>query len=177
MLGGVPAHATPSTPSAPADAAAAEVAAREAASNDAPPVEIPDSPVPPKVGTLVDTSDSEPDELSTALAKAQSTGKPVELVSQTTETSVSFVQPDGTVQVESAAGPVRTEVDGEWVDVDLTLEFTEKGVSPTAVTGEIVFSDGGTDPMVVLGDGEQTSISLDWLGHLPEPVLNENTAT
>lgn len=179
VLGGVPAQAAP--PSAPADVAAAEEAARAAAAEQAPPVQIPEAPVPPALGTLADTDD-EPapvldERLEAALAQAAATGKPVEVAFQTTESLISFAQPDGTVTVESAAGPVRTDIDGEWLDVDTTLEFTASGVRPAAVTGEIVFSDGGTEPMAVLGDGEQASISLDWAGSLPRPVLEGNKAT
>ena len=132
----------------------------------------------PSLGELADSSDDLPDsELDVALAEAARTGRPVELASETTETTISYAQPDGTVQVESAAGPVRTKVAGEWVAVDTALRATGGGVQPAAVTGEITFSGGGTAPMAVLGDGEGTSLSLSWPADLPKPELVGDTAT
>ncbi|RBY74372.1 hypothetical protein DQ238_22145 [Geodermatophilus sp. TF02-6] len=116
-------------------------------------------------------------EFDRALAEARGSGQPVELASETTETTISRVHPDGMVHVESGAGPMRTQVDGEWVDVDTTLELTEAGVRPVAVTGEIAFSAGGEVPMAVLGDGEGTEVSLAWPSELPEPELAGATAT
>jgi hypothetical protein len=72
---------------------------------------------------------------------------------------------------------VRTQVDGEWVAVDTTLELTDAGVRPVAVTGDITFSAGGEQPMAVLGDGEGTSLSLQWPAELPQPEFEANTAT
>ena len=173
IVQGVPAQAAP-----PPDPVAAEEQAREAASEEAPAFELPAEEPAPEIDTTGDQSD-EPtdDEFAEAWEQSQRTGKPVELESQTTETTISHVQPDGTVEVESTAGPVRTQVDGDWVDVDTTLHFTDAGVQPVAVTGEITFSDGGTEPMAVLGDGDSTELSLDWAGRLPKPVLEDNTAT
>ena len=176
VLQGVPAAAAPGSPAEVA--AAAEERAREAAATEAPPAEPPRDAEPPAFDSSSDLSDPvEPDEFALAWAQAERTGQPVELDSQTTETTISRVQPDGTVEVESTAGPVRTQVDGEWVDVDTTLEVTGAGVRPTAVTGEITFSAGGTAPMAELGDGEGRSVSFDWAGVLPEPVLDGDTAT
>ncbi|CCH89273.1 exported protein of unknown function [Modestobacter italicus] len=115
---------------------------------------------------------------SAALDEAEETGKAVEITASTTETSISHAQPDGTVTVETSAGPVRTEVDGDWVPVDTTLEFTADGVQPKAITGDITFSDGDAGaPMAALGDGEEISVQLGWDGDLPRPVLEEDTAT
>jgi hypothetical protein len=145
----------------------AEAEAQQAAREEAPPVVI-----------QPDLSDPLPDDdVAEALEKAAATGEPVEIASQTTETSISYAQPDGTVTVESTAGPVRTLVDDEWVDVDTSLERTADGVRPAAVTGDIVFSAGGHGPMAVLGDGEGKEIGFDWPGELPEPVLEGDTAT
>ncbi|WP_143018658.1 DNRLRE domain-containing protein [Geodermatophilus sp. DSM 45219] len=164
---------------APSETPATEQEAREAAHEQAPRLgDLGDDSRPPEVGTLADLSDPLPDdELGAALTEAGATGERVEIASQTTETSISYAQPDGTVQIESAAGPVRTQVGGEWVEVDTTLQLTEAGVQPLAVTGDITFSAGGAQPMAVLGDGEGTSISLRWPGELPEPELSGDTAT
>ena len=134
-------------------------------------------PPPPPVDTSGDSAPLPVDERGAALSEAARTGQPVELKSETTETAISYAQPDGTVQVQTTAGPVRTKRNGEWVEVDTTLQFTEAGVTPVAVTGEIVFSDGGSDPMALLGDGEGTELSLAWPERLPKPELAGATAT
>jgi YD repeat-containing protein len=177
----------------PAQAApAAPPTAYEGASDD--PVPVPDGePAPPSdpgpgaladdptfwnTGRQADLSDPLPDdELNAALDRAAATGQPVEIASRTTETTISYAQPDGTVQLQSAVAPVRTRVDGQWVPVDTTLELTPDGVQPVAVTGDITFSAGGEQPMAVLGNGEGTSISLDWSTPLPAPELAGDTAT
>ncbi|SEO61371.1 LGFP repeat-containing protein [Trujillonella endophytica] len=133
-------------------------------------------PPPPAVDTSVDQSPIPLDEESVALMEAARTGSPVEVPSETTETSIRWAQPDGSVRVESAAAPVRTEADGDWVDVDTTLRVTEDGVEPVAVTGEIVFSPGGDVPMATIGD-DDARLSLTWPEELPEPELNGDTAT
>ncbi|MDP5183145.1 hypothetical protein QOZ88_10890 [Blastococcus sp. BMG 814] len=188
VVDGVPAYAAPQ-----ADTALPS-SAFEGISDDSVPVpSVAEAPAPaPAVGAVEELPPALPDlpdvpegrwktrdldELTAARRQAERTGEPVELVSETTETSISFAQPDGTVTVQSAAGPVRTKVDGEWVDVDTTLEFTEDGVQPIAVTGEITFSAGGTQPMVRLSDGESATLRLDWNGRLPKPELDGNMAT
>lgn len=190
VLQGVPAQAAPSTPAPPA----APQSPAEAVSDDpvpipaqepAPEVPVEEKDLPPALPPAPDLPDFDPERaegrdpaaLSRAVTQAALTGKPVEIKAHTTETSISFAQPDGTVKVESAAGPVRTKVDGTWVDVDLTLEFTEDGVQPVAASGEITFSPGGDQPMARLSDGQSATLRLDWDGHLPKPVLNGNTAT
>ncbi|RBY95632.1 hypothetical protein DQ237_14030 [Blastococcus sp. TF02-8] len=131
----------------------------------------------PKPGGLLDTTDLPDSAFDKAFTKAKASGRPVELAAETTETTIAFVQPDGSVRVQAAAGPVRTDVDGKWVDVDTTLKVTTKGVRPAAVTGDITFSAGGDTSMVSLGDGDGTRISLDWQGKLPKPRLSGDTAT
>ncbi len=114
-----------------------------------------------------------------ALGMAAETGNPTEIASATTESTIKFAMPDGTVRVETSAGPVRTIVDGEWVPVDTTLRFTDAGVQPTAVAGgDITFSDGTAGaPMSALGDGESSALRVHWDGDLPRPELSGDTAT
>lgn len=121
-----------------------------------------------------------PDELSLAAAQAARTGVRVEVASETTETSVTFVLPDGSRQVEAAAGPIRVRKDGAWVPVDTTLRVTADGVRPVAVPGERRFSAGGQGPMARLGaggGGDARSLEFGWVGSLPAPVLSGDTAT
>ncbi|SOC53550.1 RHS repeat-associated core domain-containing protein [Blastococcus aggregatus] len=180
MLHGVPASAEPADATPPLSRGALE-----GASDD--PVPVPSAEVP-EVGGEVDFPElpDYPEEMAAhpvpegqmaALAEAAASGQPVVIDSLTTESTIAHAQPDGTVEVKTAAGPVRTEVDGDWVDVDTTLEFTDDGVRPVAVTGDIRFSDGGSEAMAVLGDGEGTTLRLGWDGELPKPELAGNVAT
>ncbi|MCF6746704.1 DNRLRE domain-containing protein [Blastococcus sp. KM273128] len=61
--------------------------------------------------------------------------------------------------------------------MDTTLEFTDAGVQPVALTGELTFSSGGTQAMARLSDAKSATLRLDWDGPLPVPVLESNTAT
>lgn len=139
----------------------------------------------PKVSTPVDASVPKPtDPVSQAVAQAARTGKAVTVSAQTTATSISVAQPDGTVRVETSAGPVRVrQGDGSWKPVDTTLEVTADGVRPRSVPGDTVFSAGGNDLLASLtgqsGSAQaRTSITLRWAGiRLPAPTLAGDTAT
>jgi RHS repeat-associated protein len=115
-----------------------------------------------------------PDQVSAALA-ARLAGHRVEVTSARTESTSTFVNPDGTLTTETFAGPVRTDKDGELVPVDTTLESTDEGVSPVAVPGEVTFSDGG-DVHAATVAGDRGSFGFDWPTSLPEPVLDGDTA-
>ncbi|MEU2349708.1 hypothetical protein [Modestobacter sp. NPDC049651] len=181
VLQAVPAQA------APTDSTLAATKVEQMADDPVPvpggPVTPPAGPTGPAGGQLVLTPEQQAkyDDVEAedaALARAKATGKKVEITSRTTESSISYAQPDGTVKVEVAAGPVRTKVDGVWVPVDTTLQFTADGVQPKAVTGDITFSDGDAGTaMAELGDGEATSVALGWAGDLPRPTLRGDTAT
>lgn len=180
MLPGTPASAAPSEATPPLSRDALEgvsddpvpVPSADVAEPAADPVypELPD--YPEGMGAL-----TVPEGQEEALAEAAATGTPVPIDSLTTETTIAYAQPDGRVRVESSAGPVRTEADGGWIDVDTTLEFTEQGVQPIAVTGDIRFSDGGNEPMAILGDGGTSTLRIGWDGELPKPELSGNVAT
>ncbi len=166
----------PEAPESAAVGLSPEVLADPAFTGPSAPGNVPDQAPPAPVGDL--SGPVEPDsEFRRALAEARSSGGPVELATRTTETTISRVHPDGMVHVESTAGPVRTRVGGEWVDVDTTLVAAADGVRPVAVTGEITFSAGGNAAMATLGDGEGTELRLEWPGELPDPVLAGATAT
>jgi hypothetical protein len=180
MLQGAPAQAAPTETTAPLSRGAFEGVSDDPvpvpAGEVEQPVGVPDHPELPDypAGRAAPGVPKGQDE---AMAAAAASGQPVEIRSLTTESTIAYAQPDGTVQVQSSGGPVRTEVGGAWVDVDTTLEFTDDGVQPVAVPGDIRFSDGGREAMARLGDGGDTTMWLGWNGPLPTPELAGNVAT
>ncbi|MEU9378121.1 DNRLRE domain-containing protein [Streptomyces sp. NPDC048255] len=111
---------------------------------------------------------------------AQAQGRRIEVVEARTETTTLWADPDGTMSVESFAGPVRYRENGSWVPVDVSLvknpdgsvrsKAHPRGLKLAGRTGE-----AGAD-LVTLGSGEQ-AVSLGWKGALPEPVIDGVKAT
>ncbi|MDN5384865.1 FG-GAP-like repeat-containing protein [Streptomyces sp. LB8] len=115
-----------------------------------------------------------------ALKQAADTGRRVEVVSERTEYSTTFANPEGTFTQETHVVPIRVRQNGRLVTADPTLVKGKDGVvRPRASAVGIEFSGGGAPadaPMVTITrDGR--SMSLDWPGTLPEPVLDGDTAT
>ncbi|MGH3712154.1 MAG: LamG-like jellyroll fold domain-containing protein [Micromonosporaceae bacterium] len=101
----------------------------------------------------------------------------MEIAGKTTETGQVFAEPDGTFTAELSAEPVRVRRDTGWVRVDTTLRTRADGlVAPVAAASDVVFSGGGTGPLVRMGrDGRQ--LALTWPTRLPRPVLTGDSAT
>ncbi|GAA3891977.1 hypothetical protein GCM10022243_66140 [Saccharothrix violaceirubra] len=109
--------------------------------------------------------------------QAKATGKPVELADQGTERTKVFVNPDGTRTLEARPGAVRVRRDDGWEPVDTSLKTRPDGaLTPKAVTAPIVFSGGGTAPLVEFGAGER-KVSLSWPSALPKPTVDGDSAT
>ncbi|MFJ8658547.1 FG-GAP repeat domain-containing protein [Streptomyces sp. NPDC093795] len=111
-----------------------------------------------------------------ALAKAKSSGDPVEIVEQRTETSEVFANPSGTFTVTTHLKPVRTRLGGKWVAIDTDLVAGKDGVRPRAAAAGIELSDGGTGPLVRLNDDTHV-LEYSWPGKLPKPTLAGSVAT
>jgi hypothetical protein len=113
---------------------------------------------------------------SEALVEAAASGESVEVLSLRSETREVVVNPDGTSTAREYTLPVRTVVDGAWADIDPTLAVqADGGIRPAAATLDLVFSSGGNEPLVTLVENSHT-MTLDWPGDLPEPVLEGDTA-
>lgn len=160
--GGSTSHKNPDVTSPVASAAAAaRAAAMRPAEPAAPPV----------------TAKAE-DPVTKARQRAATTGKPVEVAEQTSETSVLYVQPDGSLIRQLSAGPVRVRQGGAWVpiDTDLVADQASGVLRPVAVVGERSISGGGKGPLATLGrDG--VSLSFGWPTALPEPEVSGSSAT
>lgn len=114
----------------------------------------------------------------TAVAEARRTGRQVEIPGETTETTRILANPDGTLTEEQSAGPERAQrPDGSWGPIDTSLVKRPDGsVSPVATTVDLELSGGGEAPLVRMTDHGK-SLTLDWPGALPAPVVEESTAT
>ncbi|WP_438479391.1 hypothetical protein, partial [Streptomyces asiaticus] len=74
----------------------------------------------------------EAEDILSAKVAAKLYGKRVEALSERTETSTTWVNKDGSLTTELAAGPVRFEENGSWTDVDVELRETADGVEAKA---------------------------------------------
>ncbi|UQU66659.1 LamG domain-containing protein [Couchioplanes caeruleus] len=113
-----------------------------------------------------------------ALQKASSSDARVEVLSERTEFSQLFAEPDGRLTYESTVLPQRVRRDdGTWADLNLSLQATDAGVRPRAAFADVTFSDGGSEPLVTMVEGGKT-FTLTWHGKdLPPPRLDADTAT
>jgi large repetitive protein len=134
---------------------------------------------------LADTADpvatkvaERPDAVS-AMVAAQAQASRVEDLSQRTESTRTFANPDGTWSTEMATGPERVQrEDGSWVDIDTTLVRDGAGAwVPQAAAAEVSFSDGGAEPFATMAPTDGSSFGLTWPEALPEPVVNGSTLT
>ncbi|WP_405817994.1 LamG domain protein jellyroll fold domain protein [Streptomyces sp. NBC_01390] len=114
-----------------------------------------------------------------ALAEAEESGQRVEVISERSERTTVFANPDGySFTLEESSIPVRVaKPGGGWQQPDATLERREDGsVGPKAAAVQIDFSAGGSnDPLVSITERGR-SLALDWPGKLPDPELNGSSA-
>ncbi|MER5310927.1 VCBS repeat-containing protein [Streptomyces sp. NPDC002773] len=110
------------------------------------------------------------------MAKAKSSGKPVEMVERRTETTEVHANPSGTLTVTTHLSPVRVRQGGKWVGIDTDLVAGKNGVVPKAAAAGIELSDGGTGPLVRLNDDTHV-LEYSWPGKLPKPTLAGPVAT
>jgi len=102
--------------------------------------------------------------------------KPVEILSERTESSETFALPDGTLRAKTYASPVRVRRGSGWVAVNSDLKIADGVVVPEATTLDVRFSNGGDGPLLtVVRDGR--SLAMSWPGPLPVPMLLDDTAT
>lgn len=134
-------------------------------------------------------------DLVSATVTARAQGSRVEVEDLRTESSTTWVNPDGTMTTEAHAGPIRyRDGKGAWRDVDLALaELPDGTVAPkghpgglslagsSASAGRGVRSAGETDLTAVAerpGKGQQTrGVVLGWPGRLGRPELHGSSAT
>ncbi|MFJ3906397.1 DNRLRE domain-containing protein [Streptomyces sp. NPDC090025] len=137
--------------------------------------------------------------MTSAQVAARLSGKRVEALSERTESTTTWANPDGTVTLDAAAGPVRfrDEATDKWQDIDVDLAKSVDGTieakahplglelagkTPAAEAAAVEASgeagDAGTKPvpLVTLDAGDGKELGLSWRGVLPEPALSGTTA-
>ncbi|TQL78804.1 concanavalin A-like lectin/glucanase superfamily protein [Stackebrandtia endophytica] len=121
----------------------------------------------------------ETDLLTEAQAQDQAveSGEAVEVTALRTERREVTANPDGSFTATEFTAPVRTVVDGDWIDVDPTLQVHADGtIAPVATTIDMRFSSGGDQPLVTVNKNNR-SVALSWDGPLPTPTIAGPTAT
>jgi large repetitive protein len=117
-----------------------------------------------------------PDAVS-AMLTAKVQGHRVEDLSQRTETTQVFANPDGSWTSQEAATPVRArDTHGNWADIDATLKPVPGGYAPTSATDDLVISGGGGTTFATMTVGGNT-LSWSWPSVLPAPTVEGDTAT
>ncbi|MEV6823393.1 LamG domain-containing protein [Amycolatopsis sp. NPDC051102] len=100
--------------------------------------------------------------------------------SETTETSQTMANPDGSWTMTQYVHPVRVKQAAGWTPVDTTLVHRADGsIGPKAVTVDVKLNSGGAGsaaaPIVQEGhDGKE--VGLKWGSDLPTPTLDGDTA-
>lgn len=137
------------------------------------PTQAPDPSVPPVEVT-------EAADIPSARATARMTGRRIEALSERTESTTTFVNPDGSVTADLNAGPIRVRRGEAWMPVDLTLVRGSDGViRPRSHPRDLALAGGGFSGVprdlarVQFGESE---VALQWRGRLPEPVLSGSRA-
>ncbi|MFI6388391.1 RHS repeat-associated core domain-containing protein [Nonomuraea sp. NPDC050540] len=118
-----------------------------------------------------------PDRVSAALS-ARLQGTRVLVSGETTETSLTYANPDGTLTLEASSGPVRVKEGDSWAPIDTTLVEAGGVLRPKAALGGVEFSAGGESrPLAKLAPSGKQSYALGWPAALPQPKVEGNTAT
>jgi RHS repeat-associated protein len=138
---------------------------------------------PPKVTEAAD--------IPSARVAAALSGNRVEALSERSDDTTTWANPDGSLTSELAAGPVRFKRADKWVDVDVTFDERSDGSleSKAHPLGLKAAAGAGTLPtslaqarattsrdVLTLGSGAD-QITLGWRGNLPDPVADGTTAT
>lgn len=140
-------------------------------------VATPAQAVSEKSKTLTRLVTERPDALSAMMAARKQHSR-VEVMSERTETSQTFANPDGSWTSSQYPGPVRVkDASGSWHPVDTTLVQDAKGAwHPRWAAADLRISNGGTDSFASLEDGGR-SYGVSWPDKLPKPKVAGNTAT
>ncbi|WP_245607573.1 DNRLRE domain-containing protein [Streptomyces prunicolor] len=124
-----------------------------------------------------------------ARLKARIQKRRIEVTDARTETSTTYVNPDGTVTEKAYAGPIRFKGDdGKWQNVDPSLERTTDGsirakghphgltlagkqAAPKGLKTAGSKGASAAVPLATMEDRAGRQLQLGWYGALPEPTI------
>jgi hypothetical protein len=115
--------------------------------------------------------------MAAASAAAAAASRPVIVPADTTETSVTVANPDGTFTRTISVLPVRVSQHGRWVPVSAALRPAGGRLRPAAVPSALTLSGGGSGPLAVLSSPAGGSLSVWFPARLPAPRVSGATAT
>ncbi|MEY9911836.1 hypothetical protein ABIA35_008093 [Catenulispora sp. MAP12-49] len=120
--------------------------------------------------------------MTTASAKAKTTGTAVIVDAATTIYTTTVANPDGSFTWNESLEPQRVQQNNAWVPIDPTLIAGTGDTAGTwhtnATVAAITISGGGTVPLTTEDDGAGHVITTTWpLGALPTPTISGSTAT
>ncbi|MEV4375039.1 DNRLRE domain-containing protein [Nonomuraea sp. NPDC049637] len=118
-----------------------------------------------------------PDRVSAALS-ARLQGSRVLVSSETTESTLIYANPDGTITLEASSGPVRVKQGEKWTPIDTTLVAADGVFKPKASLADVEFSAGGEGkPLARLKRSDKEFYALSWPTALPQPKIEGSKAT
>ncbi|MBG0814278.1 phospholipase A2 [Planomonospora sp. ID82291] len=119
----------------------------------------------------------QPDRHTAALAAYRQKSR-VLIAGETTETSLTYANPDGSFTMETNPSPVRVQQGGDWHAIDTTLVERDGVLVPKMAKGEVEISAGGDEaPMARIEHAGDASFALSWPKALPTPKVEGNKAT
>lgn len=135
------------------------------------------APTPQPKPSQAKTVTERPDRVSAALTARLQRSR-VLITDETTESSLSYSNPDGTVTVETVSGVARVRQNGKWTPVDTALVEDRGVLRPRAAKLGVEFSAGGQGkPLAKMSREDGKSFALTWPAVLPKPVVKDNVAT
>ncbi|WP_269439627.1 DNRLRE domain-containing protein [Streptomyces paludis] len=127
--------------------------------------------------------------ISAARLKAKIQNRRIEVTGARTETSTTYVNPDGTVTEQAYAGPIRfKDEQGTWQDVDVSLKRVADGsvkakghphgltlagkhTAPKGLKTTGVKTASEPAPLATVEDRAGREMELGWYGALPAPTI------
>ncbi|WP_258055037.1 DNRLRE domain-containing protein [Streptomyces sp. Ru71] len=112
---------------------------------------------------------------ASAVLMARLQHRRIEVLSARTADSSTYALPNGQMQTEAYAGPVRVKQGSVWKSIDTALADTGADLTPAAAAADIAVSDGGDQRLASVRRGK-AAFGLGWQSKLPAPAVKGNTA-
>ncbi|MCP3765232.1 DNRLRE domain-containing protein [Streptomyces sp. MAR25Y5] len=148
----------------------------------------------PAAGQKKNPGPASADSEAAARLKARIQKRRIEVLDARTETSTTWVNPNGTLTTQAYAGPIRfRDAQGKWQDVDVSLErvpdgsieakghphgltLAGKSKAPKGLKAPGRKTAAGSVPLISLDGKAGKRMELGWYGALPEPVIEGEEA-